>query len=59
MDNINDASDKKLVGTGLLGIANEIPFQPKAPKDKVNSLEAILGFQRRRQRLLGHLKQYS
>ncbi|MEG7567378.1 hypothetical protein [Vibrio cholerae] len=59
MDNINDASDKKLVGTGLFGIANEIPYQPKAPKDKVNSLEAILGFQRRRQRLLGLLKQYS
>ncbi len=50
---------KNWLASGLLGIANEIPFQPKAPKDKVNSLEAILGFQRRRQRLLGHLKQYS
>ncbi|RBM83980.1 hypothetical protein [Vibrio paracholerae] len=59
MDNISDASDKKLVGSGLLGIANEIPFQPKAPEDKVNSLETILGFQRRRQRLLEYLKQYS
>ena len=59
MDNINDTDDKQLVGAGLREIAGEIPNQPKAPKDKLNSPEAILSFQRRRRRLMGHLAQYS
>lgn len=59
MDNINDASDKKMISAGLLEIANEIPVPPTAPKDKVNSLEEIAGFQRRRQMIIKYLKKYS
>jgi hypothetical protein len=46
--NINDENDKELVRAGLESIAEEIPDTPKAPKDKVNSEQAILLFSRKR-----------
>lgn len=48
-----------MISAGLLEIANEIPVHPTAPKDKVNSLEEIAGFQRRRQMIIKYLKKYS
>ena len=59
MSHIQDADDKQLVRAGLRDIASEIPNQPKPPKDKVNSPEAILNFQKRKKMLIGHLKQDS
>ncbi len=53
--NINDESDKELVRAGLESIAAEIPDTPKAPKDKVNSDQAILLFSRKRKAIQSSL----
>jgi len=53
--NINDESDKELVRAGLESIAAEIPDKPKAPKDKVNSDQAILLFSRKRKAIQSSL----
>lgn len=55
MGNINDPNDKELIKNGLIEIVNELPDIPKPPKDKVNSQEAILGYQRKRHQLLSTL----
>ena len=53
--NINDVNDKELVRAGFESIAEEIPDTPKAPKDKVNSEQAILLFSRKRKAIQSSL----
>lgn len=54
--NLNNEEDIKVVKNGLFSTANNIPLRPKEPKDKINSLEGILLYQRRREHLIKTLK---
>lgn len=56
MVSLKNEEDIKVVKNGLFSVANNIPLIPKQPKDKVNSLEGILLYQRRRENLVKILK---
>ena len=53
--NLQESSDIELVQSGLSDLVEEIPENPKPPKDKTNTPMAISGYQSKRRKLRTYL----
>lgn len=53
--NLQESSDIELVQSGLSELVEEIPENPKSPKDKANTFMAIAGYQSKRRKLRAYL----
>jgi hypothetical protein len=51
LENLQESSDIELVKIGLSGLVEDIPENPKPPKDKTNTPIAISGYQSKRRKL--------
>jgi hypothetical protein len=49
--NLQEESDINLIKTGLSNLVNDIPENPKPPKDKTNTPVAIFTYQNKRRKL--------
>jgi len=54
--NLKNDEDIKLIKNGLIEAAKNIPQKPNPPKDRINSHESIIFYQRRRNQLINLLK---